>query len=311
MTSHSISPAERSAHGASPQDEAPQQNRMSIGRWFAEIGWRHLVGVAALIFAAIPILYVISASVNPLGTVSSTSLIPTSVSFDHFRSLLSGERGPFLRWYLNTVIVCTVVATTQVFLSVLASYAFSRMRFKGRRGGMLALLLIMMFPAILAMIAIYTMISGLGQAIPFLGLDTLPGYIIVLLGGSLGQVWLIKGFFDTVPKELDEAAILDGATHWQTFWRILLPTLTPILATTFLLSLVGVMSDFLLGSIFLTSDENKTLAVGLYGMLSGDRSNNLGIFAAGAVMTMIPVIILYQFLQKYIVGGSTSGAVKG
>ncbi len=311
MTSHSISPAERSAHSASPQDEAPQQNRMSIGRWFAEIGWRHLVGVAALIFAAIPILYVISASVNPLGTVSSTSLIPTSVSFDHFRSLLSGERGPFLRWYLNTVIVCTVVATTQVFLSVLASYAFSRMRFKGRRGGMLALLLIMMFPAILAMIAIYTMISGLGQAIPFLGLDTLPGYIIVLLGGSLGQVWLIKGFFDTVPKELDEAAILDGATHWQTFWRILLPTLTPILATTFLLSLVGVMSDFLLGSIFLTSDENKTLAVGLYGMLSGDRSNNLGIFAAGAVMTMIPVIILYQFLQKYIVGGSTSGAVKG
>ena len=161
------------------------------------------------------------------------------------------------------------------------------------------------------MIAVYTMIADLGQAIPFLGLNSLPGYIIVMLGGSLGQVWLIKGFFDTVPKELDEAAIIDGASHWQVFWRILVPTLTPILATTFVLSLVGVMSDFLLGSIFLTDDSKKTLAVGLYGMLQGDRSNNLGIFAAGAVMTMIPVIALYQFLQKYIVGGSTAGAVKG
>ncbi|CAM3975639.1 sugar ABC transporter permease [Helcobacillus massiliensis] len=294
-----------------PTDDPAPRNRMSAGRWFREVGWRHLVGIAALVFAAIPILYVISASLNPLGTVSSTNLIPRAFSLDHFRELLSGSRGPFLRWYLNTAIVCGVVALTQVSLSVLASYAFSRLRFAGRRGGMLALLLIMMFPAILSMIAIYTMISDLGEAIPFLGLDSLPGYIVVLLGGSLGQVWLIKGFFDTIPRELDEAAIIDGATHWQTFTRILLPTLTPILATTFLLSLVGVMSDFLLGSIFLTSDENKTLAVGLYGMLAGDRSNNLGVFAAGAVLTMIPVIVLYQFLQKYIVGGSTSGAVKG
>ena len=133
----------------------------------------------------------------------------------------------------------------------------------------------------------------------------------MLLGGSLGQVWLIKGFFDTVPKELDEAAIIDGCSHWQVFTKILLPTLTPILATTILLALVGVLSEFLLGSIFLTSNDTKTLAVGLYGMLEGDRSNNLGVFAAGSVMIMVPVIILYQFLQRYIVGGSTAGAVKG
>ncbi len=124
---------------------------------------------------------------------------------------------------------------------------------------------------------------------------------------------LIKGFFDTVPKELDEAAIIDGCSHWQVFTKILMPTLTPpILATTVLLALVGVLSEFLLGSIFLTADDKKkTLAVGLYGLLSGDRSNNLGVFAAGSVMIMIPVIVLYQFLQRYIVGGSTAGAVKG
>lgn len=296
---------------STPASTAGAQHKMPFGRWFAEIGWRHLVGIAAVAFALFPILFIISASVNPLGTVSSSGLIPKDVSFVHYEALLSGARVPFVRWYLNTVIVCVVVAATQVFLSVLAAYAFSRFRFAGRRIGLLSLLLVMMFPAILSMIAIYSMISGLGQAIPVLGLDSLPGYIIVLLGGSLGQVWLIKGFFDTVPKELDEAAIIDGASHWTVFSKILLPALVPILATTLLLSLVGVMSEFLLGSIFLTSNDSKTLAVGLFGILAGDRSNNLGLFAAGSVMIMIPVILLYQFLQRFIVGGSTAGAVKG
>lgn len=300
-----------SAPRTSEVRESQKQRKMPFGRWMTEIGWRHLVGIAAMAFAVFPILFVISASLNPLGTVSSSGIIPRDFSLVHYETLLSGARGNFVRWYLNTIIVCVVVATAQVFLSVLAAYAFSRFRFKGRRNGMLALLLIMMFPAILSMIAIYSMISGLGEAVPLFGLDSLPGYILVLMGGSLGQVWLIKGFFDTIPKELDEAAIIDGCNHWQVFRLILLPALVPILATTLLLSLVGVMSDFLLGSLFLTSDHNKTLAVGLYGMLAGDRSNNLGLFAAGSVMIMIPVIILYQFLQRYIVGGSTAGAVKG
>ena len=152
---------------------------------------------------------------------------------------------------------------------------------------------------------------AIGQVVPFLGLNTLAGYSLALMGGALGQVWLIKGTFDTIPRELDEAAIIDGCTHWQVFRIILLPTLKPIIATTFLLAFVGVISEFLLGSIILTDNSQKTLAVGLYGMLVGDRSNNLGIFAAGAVLTMAPVIALFQYLQRYIVGGSISGAVKG
>ncbi|UYG16722.1 sugar ABC transporter permease [Brachybacterium huguangmaarense] len=296
---------------SNPQTSGAPAHRMPFGRWFAEIGWRHVVGIIAFLFAIFPVLFVISASFNPLGTVASTGLIPTSFSLEHYTTLLSGAKGNFPRWYLNTVIVCVTVSLTQVFLSTLASYTFSRFRFKGRRAGMLSLLLIMMFPSVLSMIAIYTMLAGLGEVVPILGLDSLPGYILVMLGGSLGQVWLIKGFFDTVPKSLDEAATLDGATHWQLFTRILLPSLVPILATTVLISLVGVMSDFLLGSLILTSDDNKTLAVGLYGMLYGDKSNNLGIFAAGSIMIMVPVILLYMFLQRYIVGGSTAGAVKG
>ena len=291
---------------------AEARHRMPFGRWFTEIGWRHIVGVLAVAFAIFPILFVVSASVNPSGSLSSASLLPTSgVTFDHYVAMLSGERANFLRWYVNTIIVCGVVAVGQVFLSLLAAYAFSRLRFRGRRGGMLAVLLIMMFRAILSMIAIYTMIADLGEAVPMLGLNTLAGYIAVLMGGAFGQVWLIKGFFDTIPRSLDEAAIIDGATHWQTFVKILVPSMTPILATTILLALVGSMSEFLIGSIFLTDDSKKTLAVGMYGMFSSDRSNNLGVFAAGSVMVMIPVILLYQFLQRFIVGGSTAGAVKG
>lgn len=311
MTEAKNTAAPTASRSQDTPDAAPKQNRMPFGRWFREIGWRHVVGVLALMFAAFPILYVISASLNPLGTVASTSLIPTRVSLVNYQTLLSGDKGPFTRWYLNTMIVCAVVAAAQIFFSVLAAYAFSRFRFKGRRGGLLALLLIMMFPTTLSMIAIYNMISGIGDVLPSIGLNTLLGYCLALMGGALGQVWLIKGTFDTIPKELDEAAILDGCTHWQVFYRILLPSLKPILATTFLLAFVGIISEFLLGSIFLTDDSKKTLAVGLYGMLSGDRSNNLGIFAAGSVMTMVPVIALFQYLQKYIVGGATAGAVKG
>jgi arabinogalactan oligomer/maltooligosaccharide transport system permease protein len=293
--------------------DVPQaRNRQPIGRWFAELGWRYLVGIVALVFAAFPILYVISASLNPIGSVASTRIIPTTgVSLVHYRALLNGDVGPFTRWYLNTLIVCAFVAVTAIISSTLAAYAFSRLRFKGRRASLLTLMLIMMFPNILAMIAIFSMFSDLGRVIPQLGLSTVLGYGLALTGGSLGQVWLIKGTLDTIPMSLDEAARIDGAGHFTIFYKIILPVLRPIIATTTLLAFVGVISEFLIGSIFLRNPESKTLAVGLYGLLQGDRSANLGVFAAGAVLTMIPVIALFQYLQKFIVGDSTAGAVKG
>ncbi len=297
----------------SARREAKKQSlhHLSGGRWAKEVGWRYIVAIVALVFAAFPILYIIGVSLDPLGSTTASSLLPSSISLSNYEALLGGSKGPFLRWYLNTIIVCVLVTVIQILCSSLAAYAFSRLRFKGRRMGILALLLIMMFPNMLALIALYTMFTDLGQVYPAIRLSTMAGYILALLGGSLGQVWLIKGTLDSIPKSLDEAAIIDGASHFQVFWMILFPVLIPIIATTAMLAFVGVISEFIIGSIFLVDDANKTLAVGLYGLLQGDKSANYGVFAAGAVMVSVPVIVLFQFLQKYIVGDATSGAVKG
>ncbi|WP_088316501.1 sugar ABC transporter permease [Kineosporia sp. R_H_3] len=285
------------------------QPRMGAARWWREVGWRHVVGVAMLVFSLFPVLYIISAAFNPLGSVVSTGIIPRAFSLENFDKLFSTTS--FERWLLNSLLVATVVTVFQVFCSSLAAYAFSRLRFRGRRGGLLTLLLIQMFPQFLALVAIYQMFTTIGDVVPSIGLNTIAGYMLVLSAGALGQVWLIKGFFDAVPKDLDEAATVDGAGHVTIFFRILLPLLRPILVVTGLLAFIGVINDFLMASIFLRDDSAKTVVIGLYGIIDADRSNNLGLFAAGALITAVPVVVLFQVAQRYIVGGITVGAVKG
>ena len=283
--------------------------KLGANRWFREIGWRHLVGVIAVIWALFPVSYLVSASLNPLGNVVTSTLVPQTFSLDNFTKLLDEQ--PFGTWARNSLIVCAAVVFVQLLFSSLAAFAFSRFRFTGRRGGLLALLLIQMFPQFLAAVALYLMFTDIGAVIPAIGLDTLAGYILMMCGGSLGQVWLIKGFFDSIPMSLDEAAMLDGASHVQVFFRIILPLVRPILAVCGLLVFVGVIGEFLMASIFLRDEGTKTLATGLYGLIDADRSNNLGVFAAGSIMTAIPVVLLFLYLQKFIVGGITAGGVKG
>ena len=286
------------------------RQRRPLRRWLAELGWRHLVGLLAVAFSLFPIVFVISAALNPVGTLSSTQLIPHGAGFANFTNLF--RTTAFGHWYVNSIVIAGVSAGVGVFLSMIAAYAFSRMRFTGRRVGLVSLLLIQMFPQFLAMVAIYMMFGGIGNYYPGLGLNTQLGLLLLYLGPSLGvNTWLMKGFLDTVPRDLDDSALIDGATHAQTFFRVILPLVTPILAVTALLGFIGTINEVLLASIFLTSPDTKTLAVGLYGMLQGERNANFGMFAAGSLLTAIPTVVLFQFLQRYIVSGLTAGSVKG
>ena len=210
------------------------------------------------------------------------------------------------------MLIAIVSSALSIFISACAAFAFSRFRFRGRRGGLLALLLIQMFPQFLAIVAIYIMFASITDLWPAIGFNTPWGIIILSLGGALGgSTWLMKGFLDTIPKDLDESATVDGATHSQIFFGIILPLITPILAITGLLAFIGAFNEFIMASIFLTETDKKTVAVGLYGLVAEERNANFGMFCAGALIAAIPIVLLFQYLQKYIVGGLTAGAVKG
>src|SRR5262245_11784321 len=238
--------------------------RTQRGRWFARVGWRHVVGVLAVAFSLFPIVFVVSAALNPLGQLSSTELYPTGASLDNTVDLF--QRTAFAHWFLNSVIVSCTSAAATVLLSALAAYAFSRLRFRGRRGGLLGLLLIQMFPQFLAIVTLFLMFSTITRLWPEVGFNTPWGMILVYLGGALGvNTWLIKGFFDTVPRELDQSAMIDGATHAQVFFKIMLPLVAPILAVGGLLAFIGSINEFLIANVFLTNTTSKTLAVGMFG----------------------------------------------
>jgi arabinogalactan oligomer/maltooligosaccharide transport system permease protein len=275
--------------------------------------WRHLFLAVVLVFALVPVLFVLSAAINPLGTLGSSEIIPTGASGANFVKLFTNPDQSFGRWMINSVLIALASSSASVLLSVMAAYAFSRMRFKGRRVGLLSLLLIQMFPQFLTIVAIFIVFTDVTELFPPFGFDSVWGLLLLYLGGALGvNTWLMKGFLDTVPRELDESATVDGASHAQIFWRIILPLVAPVLAVSALLAFVGNINEFLMANIFLRSDDTKTLAVGMFGLLGPDSRNvNFGAFAAGTLLTAIPTVTLFYWLQKYIVSGLTVGAVKG
>jgi len=219
---------------------------------------------------------------------------------------------PLMRWLLNSIIVSGTAAVITVFLSALMAYPFSRLRFRGRKYGLIGILLIQMFPTMMAMVALYLLLNFIGKFLPFLGLNTLGGLTFLYIGGGIAfNSWLIKGFFDTIPMELEEAAMVDGATRYQTFWRIILPLSAPVLAVTMILGFIGNYGDYILASIVMTGLNNYTFAVGLQTFSTGAYSSNWGLMTTAALIGMIPILVLFLSLQKFIVGGLTQGSVKG
>ena len=280
---------------------------------FRRVWWRHGLAILALIWSLFPIVFIISAALNPSGTMNTAELFPKNISMTNFDALFSDTARPYLTWYKNSMIIAGSGALASVFIGACAAYAFSRMRFTGRRPGLFALLLLQMFPALLAFVALYVTFVHVGNILPAIGINTSAGLILAYLGGAMGaNVWLLKGYFDTVPRELDEAAKVDGASHARIFFTMTLRLVMPILVTVFMLSFVGLFGEFLLASIFLRDVDSQTLGVGLWSMMNvtGDRNKYFGQFCAGAMLASLPVVLLYLGFQKQLVGGLTQGSVK-
>ncbi|GAA2973776.1 arabinogalactan oligomer/maltooligosaccharide transport system permease protein [Microbacterium terrae] len=290
---------------------APARRR-GFGGWFSDTGWRHAVAIAVSAFAVFPLLYVFSASLNPAGTLTGSNQLFSSIGIDSYVRMLTDPQVPYPMWFLNTLIVATVTGFTMVFIGALAAYTFSRMRFTGRRVGLVTIVVVQMFPQLLAVVAIFLMMSAIGDWFPAIGLNTLSGLILIYLGGALGvNTYLMYGFFNTIPKELDEAAKIDGAGHARIFFTIILRLVAPILAVVGLLSFIGIVNEYVIASVMLIDPEKQTLVVGLTKLVSNPRYADWSAFSAGAVMAAIPVVVVFLLLQKYVVGGLTAGATKG
>lgn len=275
-------------------------------------GLRLLVAVVLIIFSVFPILWMVSASLNPTGSLATQTLIPANIGLGNYRELLTTGQFPFWTWFGNSIKVASITSVLSLSITTIAAYAFSRFRFRGRQGMLKAILLIQVFPGLLALVAIFLMISQMGDVLPFLALDTHASLILVYLGGAMGiNIWLLKGYLDTIPREIDESATVEGASDWQIFTRLILPLIRPILIVIAIINYIGTYGEFVVARVLLRSNETYTLMVGLQIFAGAQFNQRWGVFAAGALLGALPIMIIYLVLQDKIVGGLTQGAVKG
>ncbi len=278
-------------------------------RWLSEVGWKYPVALIVVFYAAFPLVYALSASLDRSGSLSGSTTLFRNVSLDNYAAL--GDT-LFWTWVGNTLLVGGSAAFGAVMMGAAAAYAFSRFRFRGRRASLTTLLIVQMFPQTVAFVAVFLLLITLGEAVPLLGINSKVALICVYLGGALGaNTFLMYGFFNTIPIEIDEAARIDGASHAQTYWQLIMPLVVPILAVVGLLAFIAAFGDFILAKIVLTGEGNWTLAVGMYQWVSNQLTSRWGLFAAGAMIASLPVLALFLSLQRYIVGGLSSGSVKG
>jgi arabinogalactan oligomer / maltooligosaccharide transport system permease protein len=273
---------------------------------FIRLTVSYLIILFVFLIIFYPVIWIIGSSLNPGNSLSGSSMIPKHATFDHYKELFDTSKSPYLLWYWNTLKICISTTILTVILVALMGYSFSRYRFYGRKNGLMTFLILQMIPNFAALIAIYVlaMVTHL--------LDTHLALILIYTGGLLPMnMYLAKGYFDTIPKELDESARMDGAGHFRIFFQIILPLAKPILAVIALFAFISPFADFILAGVILRSDSKFTLAVGLYNLIANKFGNSFTEFAAGAVLIAIPISILFLSLQRYLISGLTAGGTKG
>lgn len=262
---------------------------------------------ALLIFMALlvltPIVWIIGASFNPMSSLLSATAFPENPTVLHYVKLIKETK--FVYWYANTLKIALINMAISVVLTSMTSYVFSRFSFKGKRAGLLSILILQMFPSFMGMMATYNILWQLNL------LDTHFGLILTYAAGQVPyNTWLVKGYLANIPRSLDEAAKLDGASNLRIFTQIVLPLMKPILIFVALSQFITPWMDFIFPRMILSSPEKKTLAIGLYDMINANTNNNFTTFAAGAILVAVPITILYVCLQKYLIQGVTAGANK-
>lgn len=281
----------------------------------------HLMLIAIALIVLLPVFVVVSVSLSKGGSLK-TGLIPDAISFDNWKYILgipylssTGETVvspyPIMLWLFNSIKVSIISAFLMLLFSTTAAYSLSRFKFKGKEMSLMFLMVMQMFPNMMAMVAFYFMLDFIGQGIPALGIDTHWGLILIYLGGTPFNIWLLKGYFDTLPRSIEESARMDGCTHFQAFYKIVLPLCTPILAVIGLLTFISTFSDFILPSILLKSQDQMTFAVGIQIFISESFASRWGQFAAASILGALPVSLLFFSIHRYIVDGLSHGGVKG
>jgi len=270
----------------------------------------HVALVAMVAVTLYPVLLVCKKAFEPGRQFAlSASPVPRSVTLDHFHELFTTRGGNgellFLRHAANSIVVALLTTIVGVVLSCTAAYALSRFRFPGRKAGLTMFLVVQMFPAVLLLIPLYVVLNRLGL------LNSVAGLVLVYSTTAIPFcVWTLKGYFDSLPRELEEAARIDGASPWMIFRKIVLPLARPGIAVTALFSFMTAWNEFIMASTFMTDQNRYTLPVLIQSTVT-EYSADWGLFAAGAIVTSIPVMIAFYVLQRFLVGGLTAGAVKG
>lgn len=256
-----------------------------------------------IIAVMFPVLWIVMSSFSAGDSFFLSSLFPEKLSVEHYVALF--RETDFLVWVINSIKFCFIVAVIQLLLTSLAAYAFARLRFTGRKYGLMSLLVLQVFPNSMAVAGYYILIYQFGLV------DSSIALIFVLAGGSAFNIWLLKSYIDGLPIELDEAAMMDGANQFQVLYKIIVPLAAPQLAVIFLFSFIATYSEYVITSIFLQTPGKMTLALGLQSFISDQFAAHWTLFSAAAVISSLPIMFVFMCLQRFIQNGLVAGGVKG
>lgn len=272
---------------------------------------RLLITYGIIIFVILliiyPLLWAVGASFNPGNSLVSTTMIPENPTLNHYRELFAGRESlQYVQWYKNSLKISIFTMLGSLLSVSFTAYAFSRFRFKGRKYGLILFLLLQMIPQFSALVALFVLAQMLGM------MNSHWLLILIYIGGQIPMnTYLMKGYMDSIPKELDESAKIDGASNTTIFMRIIMPLSRPMLAVVAMNGFTGPLGDFILSSTILRTAESYTLPIGLYNLVNQAQGASYTTFAAGAILISIPVAIVFLMLQKNFVSGLTTGGTKG